>query len=366
MEGTETNVAAIDTPIDNSNTQPIVETQTVETPQEKFTVTFSDDNLSVEDTNLPNEIKTQKPADKSKGETQQVAYDFKSKFGDDFDSEEKVAEVLKSYNDLKTKAEKAALLENVPEHNKGLIEFVAKGGDAKTYIEAISKDYDKMDSKDIIREAYMLENKTALLKKGFTDKHIELKFEQEFKAKFGLEPYDEDIHDEEYKDLYEMSKIELDSIAKDVKDSLKEQQQQALKTPQAKIEDNNKKWLDLVETTAKDFKGITLKVAGEEINFKNETPDKLRDSMAGIDYDAQTHAKAMYLAANFEKIIAEVEKKATEKAYKQGQADYQKKLTNPQTLKDENNPKVAAYSGKNWTTAEANEAAKNGGVSFLN
>lgn len=372
-----------------NETPPVVESITpppaedikiVDTPKDEgIKITFSDsppdnkvtDKVSENETkdNAPKDEKKvddTKVNDKAKDDTK-VTFDFKSKFGEEWDSEEKVAEVLKSYKDLKTKAEKAALLESVPEHSKGLIEFVAKGGDAKTYVEAMSKDYDKLDEKSSIKEYYMLQNKAELLKKGFNEKMIDLKFEQEFKKLYGeAREFDPDYDAEDDKDLIEMQRLSLKNDAEDVKAFLKEQQKEAIKTPEKKIEESNKKWLDTVAETAKNFKGLNLKVAGEELTFKNETPEKLRDSMAGIDYNPETHAKAMYLAANFEKIIAEVEKKATEKAYKQGQADYQKKLANPQNLKDETSPKVPNYSGNTWTAEEANQAAKNGGITFRN
>lgn len=312
----------------NNNTPPEVTTKTDTPPVRESPKEEEDIKNTVEDKQP--ETKTEAPKSEEKKES---ALDWKTTFGEEYDSPEKIKQQLERVKELQDKAKLAETYSKIPEHERGLLEFIANGGDKQVYIEAMSKNYDELDGKEVIKQAWMLSQRERFKEAGLTkeeqDALLETTFNQQYVKDYGDEDYDE-VESVEFKAKQKLRERD----EKFARAELKAMQAEALKTPAQKEQDNVNQHLDNIEKNAKDFKELKIKVGSEELTIKNTNPQDIIDFNIGKQTTYEDISKAAFVYKNLDNII----KTATEAAKKQAIAEFKKTLKNPQFLNDNTSP----------------------------
>lgn len=223
---------------------------------------------------------TEQPDD----EDDEAFYESLSKeVGFDLKSEEDITQALKDYAQLKNSnpLEDAEL--------KAFHEFKQSGGDTAQFHALKSKNFESMDSKELLKEKFMLDHKD-LVKDN--PKLAESRFQREMKNKYGilntdLESMDEDERQEweaENKEEFEALKMELEYDTEQARKSLTEWQQKAT-SPQSQKEEMTaeqaqqiqQEWESNLKQATESFEGFDIKVGEGVDDFKlGIAPDELK------------------------------------------------------------------------------------------
>ena len=118
------------------------------------------------------------------GEVSEEEYfiDLSESTGFEINSDEDIHNALLELRDLREQ-ESVDPFEGMPKELQMAFEVHKSGGDYMTALSAISKDYDGMNDKEVLREKYFQDNKELVA----GDKDLaSMKFEREFAAKYGV------------------------------------------------------------------------------------------------------------------------------------------------------------------------------------
>jgi len=175
-----------------------------------------------------------------------------------------VDELVTEYGKLKDAPPQPPQIED--EFVQRYLEFTSKGGDKDTFLKTVSVDYESMDTIDILRNQYLLENPDVDSTKA--SKLFDLEFDQ----KYGYDPDYVDDSEKELKDL----KLEMER--EKALSSLKEHQESILKVPEsASTPDNNElseQEAKFVESYNSELKDLMSKFDSVEYMVDDKTENR--------------------------------------------------------------------------------------------
>lgn len=144
---------------------------------------------------------------------------FSEEVGLTITSEEEIAELLKDYAKIKQEPD----ILSDPEI-KAFYEFKQNGGDTSLYHQLQSKDFDAMDTKQLLKEKYLLDN-VKLAKDR--PKLANLKFEQSYQDKYKILHEMEGLEGEELEDFKAENSIRIETLEQEL-DYEREQAKESL------------------------------------------------------------------------------------------------------------------------------------------
>lgn len=267
--------AALGDTTDYSKENENQETETQETEDNDGDGDNDDDNDGSDDSGSKDADKTDDSSDadsdKNKSADEPAKIDEEEVISNRFGfSAEEVESQLLELEELRKKVNEGPNFSS--DFQKKLFTFVSEKFDgvedlneaAQTYLKLATSDFNKMDNKSVLREAFLLENSDMPAEKALA------KFERDYKRKYvAKDEYDEeekeDLAFEEERDAKKARK-ELEAKAKDLKPAAKQVEENKTATPEvvSKAIDAN---LKSVKKSLEGYQGLTLKV---DDNAKND------------------------------------------------------------------------------------------------
>lgn len=259
-----------------------------------------------------------------------------------FNIKEKTQGKFESFEDLWNDYEaisnqpKSEPLSLKDDYIKGLVDYYAKTGDIKPYIDAMSKNYDEMSAESILRESYR--EKYPKL----SDAQFEKLFRKELGNKYGI---NEDNYDDEEAEL---ANALMENDAEKLRLEFKERQNKFAAppdTPQVDPKEVFEEWKQVVEQDKfvdkfKKEPKFTLKYDNNEFNIEVQEANDVLDAALNDRKIFQNfiEGKGNNAQINFEKFLKTYYYSKNPEAFEKRLIEFGKNLGQGKILDDLQNP----------------------------